>query len=92
MSDANPTNSKSYRPGDEKLGYNELITLTLTDRECSDIMDVITEFTMGGFSPSDEDWEWLENVMGMATRDSLIEISNKIGKFRRCHTDPHEQK
>lgn len=51
MSDVNPTNSKSYRPGDEKLGYNRLITLTLTDRECSDIMDVITEFAMGGFSP-----------------------------------------
>ena len=32
MSDVNPTNSASYRPGDEKRGYNELITLTLTDR------------------------------------------------------------
>lgn len=90
MSDVNPTNSKSYRPGDEKRGYNELITLTLTDRECSDIMDAITEFTMGGFSPSDEDWKWLEQVMGMATRDSLIEISHKIGKFRDRRTYSQE--
>jgi hypothetical protein len=90
MSDVNPSNSKSYRPGDEKLGYNRLITLMLTDRECSDIMDVITEFAMGGFSPSDEDWEWLEKVMGMATRDSLIEISHKIGKFRRSQAESNK--
>ena len=47
MSDVNPTNSASYRPGDEKRGYNELITLTLTDRECADLMNTIFEFTSG---------------------------------------------
>ncbi len=30
MSDVNPTNSKSYRPGDEEKGYNDLVTIVLT--------------------------------------------------------------
>ncbi len=85
MSDVNPTNSKSYRPGDEKRGYNELITLTLTDRECADLMNTITEMTMGAFSPSAEEWEWLENVMNMPTRDSLRKLGHKIGRFRGCY-------
>lgn len=85
MSDVNPTNSKSYRPGDEKRGYNELITLTLTDRECADLMNTITEMTMGAFSPSTEEWEWLENVMNMPTRDSLRKLGHKIGRFRGCY-------
>ncbi len=85
MSDVNPTNSASYRPGDEKRGYNELITLTLTDRECADLMNTITEMTMGAFSPSAEEWEWLENVMNMPTRDSLRKLGHKIGRFRGCY-------
>ena len=85
MSDVNPTNSESYRPGDEKRGYNELITLTLTDRECADLMNTITEMTMGAFSPSAEEWEWLENVMNMPTRDSLRKLGHKIGRFRGCY-------
>lgn len=85
MSDVNPTNSTSYRPGDEKRGYNELITLTLTDRECADLMNTITEMTMGAFSPSAEEWEWLENVMNMPTRDSLRKLGHKIGRFRGCY-------
>ena len=85
MSDVNPTNSASYRPGDEKRGYNELITLTLTDRECADLMNTITEMTMGAFSPSAEEWEWLENVMNMPTRDSLRKLGRKIGRFRGCY-------
>lgn len=85
MSDVNPTNSKSYRPGDEKRGYNELITLTLTDRECADLMNAVFEFTFGPFSPSDEDWEWLENVMNTPSRDSLAELGRKIGRFRGCY-------
>ncbi len=85
MSDVNPTNSESYRPGDEKRGYNELITLTLTDRECADLMNTITEFTMGAFSPSADEWEWLENVMNMPTRDSLRKLGHKIGRFRGCY-------
>lgn len=85
MTDVNPTNSASYRPGDEKRGYNELITLTLTDRECADLMNTITEMTMGAFSPSAEEWEWLENVMNMPTRDSLRKLGHKIGRFRGCY-------
>ena len=85
MSDANPTNSKSYRPGDEKRGYNELITLTLTERVFSDIINTIFEFTSGPFYPSDEEWEWLENVMGLPTQDSLEELGRKIGRFRGCY-------
>ena len=85
MSDVNPTNSKSYRPGDEKRGYNELITLTLTDRECADLMNTSTEMTRGAFSPSAEEWEWLENVMNMPTRDSLRKLGHKIGRFRGCY-------
>ena len=85
MSDVNPTNSASYRPGDEKRGYNELITLTLTDRECADLMNTIFEFTCGPFSPSDEEWEWLENVMNLPTQDSLEELGRKIGRFRGCY-------
>jgi hypothetical protein len=87
MSDVNPTNSASYRPGDEKRGYNELITLTLTDRECADLMNAVFEFTSGPFSPSDEEWEWLENVMNMPTQDSLEELGRKIGRFRGCYDD-----
>ena len=33
MSDVNPTNSKSYRPGDEEKGYNDLVTIVLTKRD-----------------------------------------------------------
>ena len=81
MSDVNPTNSKSYRPGDEKRGYNDPVSIVITMRECSDLMTAITELTMGPYSPSKEEWEWLENVMGMPTQDSLLAICNKMGSY-----------
>ena len=74
MSDVNPTNSKSYRPGDEKRGYNDPVSIVLTMRECSDLMTAITELTMGPCSPSKEDWEWLENV-------SLLAICDKMSTY-----------
>lgn len=81
MSDVNPTNSKSYRPGDEKRGYNDPVPIVLTMRECSDLMTAITELTMGPYSPSKEEWEWLENVMGMPTQDSLLAICDKMSSY-----------
>lgn len=78
MSDVNPTNSKSYRPGDEDRGYNDPVSVILTMRECSDLMTAITELTMGPYSLSREEWEWLENVMGMPTKDSLLAICDKV--------------
>ena len=47
MSDVNPTNSKSYRPGDERKGYNDLVTIVLTKRDCSDLLTAMNELTLG---------------------------------------------
>jgi len=55
MSDVNPTNSKSYRPGDERKGYNDLVTIVLTKRECSDLLTAMNELTAGPYAPSDKE-------------------------------------
>jgi hypothetical protein len=81
MSDINPTNSKSYRPGDEEKGYNDLVTIVLTKRECSDLLTAMNELTAGPYAPSKEEWEWLENVMGMPTQDSLLAICDKMSTY-----------
>ena len=80
MSSNNPTNSKSYRPGDENIGGTQFVRIELTQRECSDLMKFITEFTMGSFAPSSDDWKWLEDVLGFPTRDSLDALSEKINR------------
>ena len=82
MSDINPTNSKSYRPGDEEKGYNDLVKIDLTKRESSDLLTAMYELTAGPYAPSDIEWQWMEDVMGMPTRESLMALFDKVDDFQ----------
>ncbi len=82
MSDVNPTNSKSYCPGDERKGYNDPVTIVLTKRECSDLLTAMNELTAGPYAPSKEEWQWMENVLGMPTRESLMALFDKVDDFQ----------
>ena len=82
MSEVNPTNSKSYRPGDEEKGYNDLVTIVLTKRECSDLLTAMNELTAGPYAPSEKEWQWMEDVMRMPTRESLMALFDKVDEFQ----------
>ena len=69
------------------LGTNEKVTTTLsrivlTKRECSDLLTAMNELTAGPYAPSKEEWQWMEDVMGMPTRESLMALFDKVDDFQ----------
>ena len=42
----------------------------------------MNELTAGPYAPSKEEWQWMENVMGMPTRESLMALFDKVDDFQ----------
>ena len=75
MSSTDPTSSSG-----KKYDYDKPVTITFTAKEWFDLTRVIGELTMGDYAPDTKGWEWLQEVMGVADRQTIIDLSNHIIK------------
>ena len=53
-----------------------------SQRECSDLLTAMNELTAGPYAPSEKEWQWMEDVMGMPTRESLMALFDKVDDFQ----------
>lgn len=80
MSSTDPTSSS-----DKKYDFDRPVTITLTAKEWFDLTRVIGELTMGDYAPDAKGWEWLQEVMGVADRQTINNLSDRI--TYACHQE-----
>ena len=70
---------------------DEPMTIVLTTEEVSKLMGLITELTLGPYSPTEEEWRQLENVHGLSSADYYLNISKKLGRYLDNTTSPRDK-
>ena len=70
---------------------DEPVTIVLTTEEVSKLMGLITELTLGPYSPTEEEWRQLENVHGLSSADYYLNISKKLGRYLDNTTSPRDK-
>ena len=80
MSSINPTSSSG-----KKYDYDKPVTITFTAKEWFDLTGAIDELTMGDYAPEIKGWEWLQEVMGVAERQKINNLSDRI--TYACHQE-----
>ena len=80
MSSTDPTSSSG-----KKYDYDKPVTITFTAKEWFDLTGAIDELTMGDYAPDIKGWEWLQEVMGVADRQTIHHLSDRI--TYACHKE-----
>ena len=80
MSSTDPTSSSG-----KKYDYDKPVTITFTAKEWFDLTRAIDELTMGDYAPDIKGWEWLQEVMGVADRQTINNLSDRI--TYACHKE-----
>lgn len=80
MSSTDPTLSSN-----KKYDYDKPVSITFTAKEWFDLTGAIDELTMGDYAPDIKGWEWLQEVMGVADRQTIINLSDRI--TYACHKE-----
>ena len=80
MPSTDPTSSSG-----KKYDYDKPVTITFTAKEWFDLTRIIGELTMGDYAPDAKGWEWLQEVMGVADRQTINNLSDRI--TYACHKE-----
>ena len=70
---------------------DEPMTIVLTTEEVSKLMGLITELTLGPYSPTEEEWKQMENVHGLPSADYYRDLFEKLRQFRDAPTSPRDE-
>lgn len=73
MSSIDPASSSG-----KKYDYDKPVTITFTAKEWFDLTGAIDELTMGDYAPDIKGWEWLQEVMGVADRQIINNLSDRV--------------
>ncbi len=79
MSSSTP--AKKYDP-------DRLVSVTLAVKEWHELTSAIDELTMGDYAPNKDGWRWMQEVMGVADRQTIMDLSDKI--LRTCDQEPNK--
>ena len=79
MSSSTP--AKKYDP-------DRLVSVTLTVKEWHELTSAIDELTMGDYAPNKDGRRQMQEVMGVADRQTIMDLSDKI--LRTCDQEPNK--
>lgn len=79
MSSSTP--AKKYDP-------DRLVSVTLAVKEWHELTSAIDELTMGDYAPNKDGWRWMQEVMGVADRQTIMDLSDKI--LQTCDQESNE--
>ncbi len=83
MSSADPTSNPV-----KNHDLDRLVSVTLTVKEWHELTSAIDELTMGDYAPNKDGWRWMQEVMGVADRQTIMDLSDKI--LQACDQEPNE--
>ena len=79
MSSSTP--AKKYDP-------DRLVSVTLAVKEWHELTSAIDELTMGDYAPNKDGWRWMQEVMGVADRQTIMDLSDNI--LQTCDQESNE--